>query len=79
MLMAENAPNRIAEAREKSGLKRYDVAARLRVSENTVYNWETGRVDTVPDKHKLALAEMFGCSVAWLMKFPDRPANGNGS
>lgn len=64
--MASKRPNRIAKLRRMSGLERVDVAARLRVSERTVYRWERGETQ-VPDEFKLELAEMFAVSVPWLM------------
>lgn len=68
-------PNRIAQLREASGLLRVDVAAKLRVGEVTVVRWENG-TSGVPDRHKLALAEMFGVSVIWLMGWEDHGSNG---
>lgn len=69
-------PNRLTALREAADLLPVDVASRLRVTERTVYRWERGE-SAIPDRHKLALAELFGVSVAWLMRWEDQ-GNGNG-
>jgi transcriptional regulator with XRE-family HTH domain len=70
-------PNRLARLREIQGLSRTDIASRLGVkSERTVYRWERGETP-IPDDHKLALADLFGVSVTWLMGW-DNHDNGNG-
>ena len=59
----------MAELREANGLSRLDVAAKLgKKTERTVYRLEHGHTD-IPDEDKVALAELFGVSVAWLMKW----------
>lgn len=57
-------------------MSRTQVAAELGVSERTVYRWETGET-SVPDDQKLALSELFGVSVPWLMGWVGLPENGN--
>lgn len=68
--------NRLSSLRDARELSRVDIASKLRVSERTVYRWESGEV-TIPDRHKLSLAELFGVSVVWLMGW-DSAGNGNG-
>lgn len=68
--------NRLTALREAADLLPVDVASRLRVTERTVYRWERGE-SAIPDRHKLSLAEMFGVSVSWLMRWEDN-GNGNG-
>lgn len=64
--MAQITGNRIEQTRRMSELTREQVAVRLDVSARTIYRWESGDT-SVPDEHKLAMAEMFGVTVPWLM------------
>jgi transcriptional regulator with XRE-family HTH domain len=74
--MSSAMPNRLYRLREAQGLSRTDISERLGVSERTVYRWERG--DThIPDDHKLTLADLFGVSVTWLMRWSE-DTNGNG-
>lgn len=66
--------NRIATLRRAAGMLQVDIASRLRVSERTVDRWERGQVQ-IPDRQKLALAEVFGVGVSFLMGWDDG-ANG---
>jgi DNA-binding XRE family transcriptional regulator len=50
--------NRIREYREDAGLTRTELAARLGVSERTVWRWEAG--EGIHDTHKLQLCDVFG-------------------
>lgn len=65
-MQKQAAPNRLKELRERRGLKHYDIAARMRVDQSTVYRWESGR-GAIPDDRKLALAEVLEVSVGDLM------------
>jgi transcriptional regulator with XRE-family HTH domain len=42
----------------------------LGVTGRTVRRWETGRT-SIPDRHKFALADMFGVSVLYLLAWDD--------
>ena len=64
--------NRVEKFRERSGLSRAEVAARLGVGEYTVRRWERGQ--QIPDAKKLELAALFGgVSVPYLMGWEDEP------
>lgn len=53
---------KIQTLREKAGLTKTEVAARLGLDLSTVCHWETGV--TVPRTDKLPLlADMFGCTI----------------
>lgn len=52
------------------GLTQTDVAERLGVSTVSVSRYERGLIG-IPDRHKLALAEMFGVHVVYLMGWED--------
>ncbi len=55
------------EARRRAGFSVRDVMDALRVSDATVYNWETGT--TTPRKRfLLKLADMYQCSVDELLR-----------
>lgn len=70
--------NRIAKARQVQGLTRTQLAAQLGVGEYTVARWEKERTG-VPDHQKLAMAELFGIDVAYLMGWTDENGNSNGN
>lgn len=59
--------NRLRELRRDRDLKLYDISVVVRVDPATVHKWETGKVTTIPDDAKFAMAEMFGVSVSYLM------------
>lgn len=63
------ATNRLTELREESGLLRSEIAGRLKIDQSTLWRWEKGA--EIPDRHKLALAAMFGVSAAYLMGWTD--------
>lgn len=58
--------NRLAELRKAAGLNQTALAYERGVTSATVYRWETGRV-SIPDTHKLALAERFSVTPGFLM------------
>lgn len=62
--------NRITLLRNTQGLKPVDIASRLGVTERTAWRWERGEVQ-IPDDKKLALAELFGVTVGFLMGWPE--------
>lgn len=72
------AANRIAELRGQHNLSlrklslALDPTGDLGPTERSIWRWETGE-GGVPDKHKFALAELFGVSVAYLMGWDDQP------
>lgn len=75
--MFRQAMNRLTELMQAAGLNKTQVAAQLGVGEVTVRRWQRG--DTgIPDRQKLALADLFGVSVTWLMGWEDLP-NGDGN
>lgn len=57
-------------ARVNAGLTQEDVAKQLKVSKNTVVNWEKGKSSPDIAKGK-ALAKLFGMSVDDLIFLPD--------
>jgi transcriptional regulator with XRE-family HTH domain len=69
------ANNRIGLLRRIAKLKPADIAREADVTERTAYRWEAGEVQ-IPDEKKLLLAELFECSVAFLMGWPDAESNG---
>jgi|LSQX01.2.fsa_nt_gb transcriptional regulator with XRE-family HTH domain len=57
----------LKRARLLAGMTTQEVAQRLNVTRQTVYNWESGRVN--PDiPTLLALSELYGKSVDYLLK-----------
>ncbi len=66
-------PNRLRELRRAADLKLYDLSAQLRVDTSTISRWEKGS-GPIPDPAKLALAEIFGVSVAHLMGWEQHEA-----
>lgn len=62
----QTPPNRLRELRLASGLKIYDVAARIRRTTATIEHWERGET-TVPDRMKFALAELYEVTPSYLM------------
>lgn len=70
MAVAPLPPNRLSELRVAAGLSQSALARELEVDQVTVWRWEKGRM-AIRDAHKLALAQRFGVTVAWLMGWPD--------
>lgn len=58
--------NRIRELRKRIGLTQVTLAARIGVAQNTVSNWELGKIDVDTDSLKF-LADMFNCSVDYIL------------
>lgn len=67
--------NRLRELREEDGLSASELARRIDVHKSTIGRWETGKVQ-IPDEQKQKLAEMFKCSVAFLMGWESASENG---
>lgn len=65
-------PNRLRELRLEHGLKLYDVAALVRYDPSAIQRWETGETATIPDEIKLLLADHYGVSVEYLMRWDAR-------
>lgn len=63
--------------RRMQGLSLEDVASARGVSRSTIHNWERG-IGQIPDHHKLALADLFGVTVVFLMRW-EREGNGEGN
>jgi len=64
--------NRIRERREHKSLLQKDVANYIGISQQAVARWEKG--ETEPDSETLVkLAELFGCSVDYLLGRTDNP------
>lgn len=59
-------PNRLLDLRQAAGMSQRDVAIAVGVDRTTVARWEA-RTAPVADKHKLALAALFGVTPAHLM------------
>ena len=67
--MQAQTGNRIEELRTAKGLIRSEVAGLLKVDQSTLYRWEKGA--SIPDRQKLALAEIFAVTVSHLMGWAD--------
>ena len=59
-------PNRLRELYEGQKMRRSEIAALCKVGERTVHRWEKGDV-SIPDEHKLTLAQFFGVEPSHLM------------
>lgn len=58
--------NRIKSLRTESEMKQTDLAKRLKVGQNTISNWETGK--TEPDSASLqSMAAIFGVSIDYIL------------
>lgn len=73
--MSEHAPttlpNRLRELREASDERLEHVAVDLKVSKETVFNWETVNI---PTKHLAKLADRYGVSIGYLLCHEERDA-----
>lgn len=64
---------RIAQKRKEQGLSQEALGARLGVSRQSIYKWESETA--LPEIEKLiALSRLFGVSVGWLLGVEDAPA-----
>jgi transcriptional regulator with XRE-family HTH domain len=70
-MQRELPENRLRELREAKDLKLYDIAAFVRADPSTVWRWENN--GSVPDSVKLALAEFYGVTPAYLMGWDEAP------
>lgn len=58
--------NRIKKLRSEAGLLQADLAKQLKIRQNTVSNWETGRHE--PDQDALReMSKMFGVSIDYIL------------
>ncbi|SEA68212.1 Helix-turn-helix [Desulfuromusa kysingii] len=63
----ENLGDRIRLKRKKNGLSQAELGQRIGVSQNTVNRFEGGH--RTPDAHVVArIADVLGCSLAWLIQ-----------
>jgi transcriptional regulator with XRE-family HTH domain len=58
---------RIHAKREEYGLSREDLAERLGVSRQTIYQWEAGKVKNIDRDYISRMAKMWNCDPDWLM------------
>jgi transcriptional regulator with XRE-family HTH domain len=66
---------RLKRLRLAQKISRETIGHYLGVTSRTVHRWETG--GSIPDRHKFALADMFGVSVPYLLAWDDdNPENG---
>ena len=58
--------NRIKKLRSEAGLLQADLAKKLKIRQNTVSNWETGRHE--PDQDALReMSKLFGVSIDYIL------------
>lgn len=66
-------PERLKYMRKKTGLTQKDIAQKLNIQRVTYSHYETGRsqpsIDTL-----ILLAQIFDCSIDYLVGFSDNPA-----
>ena len=65
-------PN-IAELREKAGLTQRELSLYVRVTENTIQNWEKGRSLVEQILRLIRLCEVLGCKLEDLIKYVPDP------
>jgi transcriptional regulator with XRE-family HTH domain len=58
---------RIHAKREENGLSREELAERLGVSRQTIYQWEAGKVKNIDRDYISRMAKMWNCDPDWLM------------
>ena len=63
--------NRIRAIRKKRGLTLLQVAKKLGISESTVQRYESGNIKNLKYETVVELANIFGCSPAYLMGWDD--------
>lgn len=61
---------RLREMAQAAGLKRAELAAQIGVDRTTLRAWERGHAP-IPDELLDPLADYFGCSVLWLMRWEE--------
>jgi repressor LexA len=59
------SPEKVKEARLAQGLSQLRLARLIGVSEQSVANWEAGRVKQIRSGHLRALARVTGRPIAW--------------
>lgn len=65
--MSKIMGQRIHDKREEYGLSREELADKLGVSRQTVYNWEKGKVKFIDRDFINRMAEWWHCDPDWLM------------
>ena len=65
--------NNIRKIRKEKGLTLIQVAEKLGVSESTVQRYESGNIKNLKYETMAALADIFGCSPAYLMGWEEEP------
>lgn len=61
--------NRIKELRISHDLTQEQLGKLVGVSKQAVFKWESGKVPNIPREKQERMAELFGCSVDYLMNF----------
>lgn len=57
---------RIKRLRKRSGLKQYEVAAKINVAPRTYQSWENGEVETTRENYG-RIGKLFGASANWIL------------
>ena len=63
---------RIKELREKLGISQTDLAIKIGESKQTLYKYENGIITNIPSDKIEIIAEILGCSPAYLMGWSDK-------
>ena len=64
---------RIKELRESKGISQVDLAIRIGESKQTLYKYENNIITNVPSDKVELIADVLGCSPAYLMGWIDTP------
>lgn len=59
-------PSRIRQERVGNGMSQAELASELGVRPNTIGRWEKD-ASCVKQEHLVKMADIFGCSIAWLV------------
>ena len=65
--MSKIMGQRIHDMREENGLTREELAEKLGVSRQTIYNWEAGKVKYIDRAYIGQMARWWDCDPDWLM------------
>lgn len=58
---------RIKKLREEKGISQTDLAIKIGESKQTLYKYETGKITNIPSDKIELIADILGCSPAYLM------------